>query len=173
LKHKRLILVRHAHRDKDQGREVDNGISPKGEKQVKRLTRYFVRRFPATQALILSSPKVRCLETLAPLAALCGTKVQEDPLLIEQGLKESQGSLETRVRRFASAWRQSEAEFTLACSHGDWIPLCLEELVGLTTELKKGGWAEIVLIDGTPRLYQLIQNFKALGRVLTLAECSL
>jgi broad specificity phosphatase PhoE len=164
LKHKRLVIIRHAHRDKDRGRQFDNGISAKGKKQVSRLIRYFARIYSEAHPLVLSSPKLRCLETVAPLAELCGTKVVKDPRLLEQQelKKESEKDLDSRAREFSASWPDSEPDLTIACSHGDWIPLCLKHLTGADLDLKKGGWAEIALIDGKPRLVQLIQGFKRL-----------
>jgi phosphohistidine phosphatase SixA len=139
-----LILVRHAHRDKDEGRELDNGLSERGRRQARALTKFFAKAYPEANPVFLSSPKKRCRETLL--------KVESDPLLDEGS------NLEGRVAKFTAWWKTQGPQFTVACSHGDWLPVCIEALSGARVELKKGALAEIHLDPDATRLYCLLQK---------------
>jgi phosphohistidine phosphatase SixA len=59
--------VRHAHRDTSLGRERDNGLSPKGEKQADLFTKWATRDLPLDSTVVASSPKRRCFETVDAL----------------------------------------------------------------------------------------------------------
>lgn len=141
LSSKKLILVRHAHRDKTEGREKDNGLSKKGRKQADRVKRYYLSLFGKERARLLSSAKTRCMETLLPLADKLGTSVSISPMLMEED--EGLTPINARVKKFCDEWKNSKDPLVVACSHGDWLPMALEQLTGAYIELKKGGWAEV------------------------------
>ena len=150
---KTLILIRHAHRD-THDRSADNGLSAKGKRQVERLRESLLARDP--KAAFLTSPKRRCRETLVPLAEQAGALARVEPLLDEQGPDESEGELHARVQSFAEWFRSEAPALTYACSHGDWLPLCIEELSGEAGDLRKGAWARLVLAaHGGVRLEKL------------------
>ena len=132
-----LILVRHGHRDTDQGRGADHGLSKKGQAQAKRVAKHFHAVFGKRKALILSSPKRRCVETVFPVARMIRCQVRASSLLDEGG------ALEKKVRRFLKWWFKEAPELTVLCSHGDWIPECTKALLGTEIHLDKGGWIEI------------------------------
>ena len=158
---KTLVLVRHAHRDTS-NRELDNGLSDKGYEQAEKVRDYFVERFPKSSPLILSSQKTRCMQTVEPIAHKMKVPVKTSALLMEQAgdlPSETEKEFRTRIKKFCDSWMKSKEDLTIACSHGDWIPEALRYLVDTTTDLKKGGWAEIALIDGKPTLKYLIQKF--------------
>ncbi len=150
---KTLILIRHAHRDTNPGRGLDNGLSPKGRKQEKRIGRHFKAEFgKKSRPVLLSSPKQRCLETLAAISEVTRIAVAIDPLLDEGG------DVARHVQSFLSAWKRSSAPLTVAASHGDWIPEAIRQLWGLGIEIDKGGWLEIRLECGEFKLHRLIQE---------------
>jgi broad specificity phosphatase PhoE len=155
-----LILLRHAHRDKGQGREQDNGLSGKGRKQAQGILRHYERKYDSRKPHILTSARVRCVETVVPIADHTGAKVNFSGLLMEKdGEKSETGrAFRERVEKFLRWWEQDAPELTVACSHGDWIPAFLEVATGTETHLSKGGWAEIHLEDGKPRLEWLLQK---------------
>jgi broad specificity phosphatase PhoE len=64
--HKRIVFIRHAHRDTEI-HSRDNGLSEKGKKQVRQVVR-FSRSRELENALFLTSPKIRCVETITPVA---------------------------------------------------------------------------------------------------------
>lgn len=160
---KTLILVRHAHRDTTR-RELDNGLDAKGKEQAKAIRRFFMERFHdderRTAVWLVSSPKVRCLETLIPLSKALDRPVDTHPDLDEQGPQEPLESLRKRVQLFLREWRSSKAHVTVLCSHGDWLPLALLELGGFGQDFKKGCWLELEFNDGPPALRWYIPSFR-------------
>lgn len=159
---KTLYLLRHGHRDKPYGREFDNGLSPTGRKQAARIKKYFEIKLEDQGVEILSSPKIRCVETVQPLATALGVEVISSEFLTEQDEHEGETSegLQRRVKQFCRQWRDGDAHCVIASSHGDWLPLCLKELIGADVELKKGAFARIQMKDGKVRLTWLVQNLK-------------
>jgi broad specificity phosphatase PhoE len=161
-----LILVRHAHRDTTD-READNGLSPKGRVQVEQLLSYWRKAFKGERAVFLSSPKRRCLETVAPLADASGSRIRVTRAMIERQEGESAAALRRRARAFIEEWRAQPGQgITVACSHGDWLPLAIEAASGARVRLSKGGWAQIELDgakSGRPSLTWLLQHFKRLA----------
>jgi len=139
---KRLILVRHAHRDTSRGRSRDNGLSPKGKKQRDLLEAYWEKWLTKREAGFLSSPKRRCTETIGPLALKTGSKMRVSPLLDEQHVdrKESYGRFLGRVKRFLTWWEKKGPPLLVACSHGDLIPELVRLVKGKSKELRKGDW---------------------------------
>lgn len=159
---KTLILIRHGHRDTT-NRELDNGLSEKGRTQAKAIAKFFERRFglDLEKGLwVVSSPKLRCVETLLPLAKAAGRKVDIHPDLDEQGLREAGGSFAGRIQRFLNEWKNAKADLTVLCSHGDWLPAATQHLLGAAQAFKKGGWMEIELEADHSALKWYVPTFK-------------
>jgi broad specificity phosphatase PhoE len=159
----RLFLVRHAHRDTT-NRSEDNGLSEKGREQAKGLVAVFKNKVNKdSEILLLSSPKTRCIETLTPFSKSMGLKITIDPNLDEAKPLESPAKFEKRLKSFLSFTEKLGEELgektkskdlcIFACSHGDWLPLALHHLIGVSIDLKKAGCAEVQ--DG--RLLTLLQ----------------
>ncbi|MDR3606319.1 MAG: phosphoglycerate mutase family protein [Oligoflexia bacterium] len=161
--HKTLVILRHAHRDKDLGSKFDNGLSEKGKKQAKLAADLFKKRFCSgkkkTKALLFSSPKKRCQETLAPLAHQLGVDVEILPFLDEA---DSFADLSDHIREFKTFWNACDEPLVVICSHGDWIPAFLDSVTGRPDELAKGGWAQIERESGheKPKLVEIIQDLR-------------
>ncbi|MBI2605727.1 MAG: histidine phosphatase family protein [Deltaproteobacteria bacterium] len=151
---KTLILVRHAHRDKNQG--DDNGLSERGQRQAERAAAHVKNRleedFSDASIAVLSSPKRRCIETVAPLAQELKTQV-ETMNLLDEGSR-----LEARVEEFVEWWIHEAPQVTIVCSHGDWIPCCVFRMTGARVDLKKGAIAEITGPPAAPLLFGLVQK---------------
>lgn len=159
---KTLVIIRHAHRDTSHGRDLDNGLDDKGKKQSRKILKYFKERFGKQVPQIYSSRLERCMETVEPIASESKVEVEISPLLVERWIdkaNETEKEFQGRIEEFCDEWKKSKATLTVACSHGDWIPEALKYLVATQSELKKGGWAEIEMIDGKPTLSFLIQKF--------------
>ncbi len=143
---KTLVMARHGHRDTTR-RELDNGLDSKGRDQAKAIRHFFMERFEGvvdfSKVRLVSSPKLRCLETLKPLSKALGVGVEAHALLDEQFDGESTTDFAKRVRRFLDEWQNSNQVLTVLCGHGDWIPLASNQLVGLRQESKKGSWLEL------------------------------
>ena len=150
---KQLFLIRHAHRDTADGRTLDNGLSDKGKKQADIIEKYFRDvDFDLEKTVLLSSPKKRCLETLAPLSKKIGIKIKIENLINEGS------AMEFRVKEFFDWWKKDAPEVVILCSHGDWIPLAAYFFTGARIECKKGSIAEITGPMSSPILVNLIQK---------------
>ena len=113
----RIYLVRHAKAGERRvwtGDDLDRPLSKKGWKQsdlvAKRLSKHGAAR-------LLSSPYVRCVQTLEPLADRLGVEVE-----IEQRLTEDE-PVEPVLDLLADVERNS-----VLCSHGDIIPATIDQL---------------------------------------------
>lgn len=150
---KKLILVRHAHRDTDIGRGTDNGLSEKGIKQADRILKYFKEWYEGESVQLLSSPKLRCQETLKPLASF----LKQD-LKVREELDEG-GQLYWKIKSFREFWQISKFDITVACTHGDWIPMAVEEYTGGRIFCKKGSLVELQEEVGQLHIVSLHQKF--------------
>lgn len=162
---KLLIMVRHGQRDTSQ-RELDNGLNDKGRDQARLLRRFFELRFDSDDLKsglwVVSSPKRRCVETLTPIAKGIDREVDIHPDLDELGAKETMAAGQARIQRFLTEWRQSNAAITVLCSHGDWLPLATQQLMGVDLSFKKGSWLELEWADDRANLRWMIPSFKAI-----------
>lgn len=111
------LLIRHAHagdRDAWAGPDLERPLSAKGIRQarglIEQLDGYAVSR-------VTSSPALRCVQTVEPLAEDRGLRVDS-----EERLLEGHDPAET------AAWLDAEiADGSLvACTHGDLVPALLE-----------------------------------------------
>ena len=81
----RVFVVRHAHagdRERWQGDDRQRPLSEKGRGQAAGLVRLLAE---AEVGRILSSPYLRCVQTVDPLARAVSVRVEPEPLLAEGG----------------------------------------------------------------------------------------
>lgn len=149
---KTLLLIRHAHRDKPNGRDEDNGLSEKGHLQARAIQSLFFKQYPRITPALLSSPKQRCVETLMPLAKKLDVDIEVMPLLSEGG------ALKKNTQSFWDWWQKDAPTFVVACSHGDWIPAFVEMTTNARIECRKGSWLELGESVTEPRLVTIIQH---------------
>ncbi len=162
---KTLILIRHAHRDSSDP-SLDNGLSEKGRDQVERLVEFLhrflhrdlKRELEDAKPVFLSSPKKRCRETLGPVAAREHREIEVDPRLSEVSPIESAHDFEERVSGFIDDWKYDGAPLTIACSHGDWIPVLVQRLTGARIGIRKSGVVVLESVGGEIFLTNLIQK---------------
>lgn len=155
-----LILVRHAHRDTTRGRELDNGLSKKGQRQAKAIERRYRSVYDNQPVYILSSPKRRCRETVEPLARRQRVRVRFSSLLDEQGAMESEKTFLRRLKKFLRWWRTTRHSRVMVCTHGDWIPAFFSENLALPLSLSKGGWAELEAEGRGHRVTWILQKLQ-------------
>jgi hypothetical protein len=120
------ILLRHAsagHRDDWDGDDWQRPLDARGSRQAGELVE-LLRPFGVTR--VLSSPYVRCVATVEPLAAALGLPVEQDDRLAEGA--------------GAAPLEFLNEDGCLSCTHGDVI----YEALGY--DLKKG--EAVVLADG-------------------------
>ena len=148
-----LVIIRHAHRNKDQGSDADNGLSKRGISQSKKIKKYFKYRFGKASPIVFSSPKLRCVETVERIAKEYRTQVEIASLLDEGGNLEQKSSL------FIEEIKNQKAPLICASSHGDLIPALTQKLIGYPIILSKGAWVEFEVIKGKFFLQWLFQDF--------------
>jgi 8-oxo-dGTP diphosphatase len=113
----KIYLVRHAKagkREEWKGDDALRPLSPAGRRQAALLADTFA---PLPPGRLLSSPYVRCVETLEPTADRVGTQVERVPALAEGR------SYEDVLELIAGAPANS-----VLCSHGDVIPAVMAAL---------------------------------------------
>lgn len=117
-----LLLVRHARAGRRESWAGDDRLRPldkRGHRQAEALVAALARFGPER---VLSSPYLRCTQTVEPLAAALGLTVEEADELAEGAGRERALALLSRLG----------TETAVLCTHGDLV----EELVG--TESTKG-----------------------------------
>jgi phosphohistidine phosphatase SixA len=120
-----LHLVRHAKAGSRQewtGDDTERPLSPKGWDQANGLKKAF-DGVPITR--VLSSPYVRCVQTVEPMAEAHGLQVQLEPRLAEGEPFEPVLDLLTTL-----------PDHTVLCSHGDIVPDVIDALARRGTKIK-------------------------------------
>ena len=109
----RYTFIRHGHAvSNERGvlncrKEENDGLTEKGEEQVRRLAETFRERKPTRKpTVIFCSPLTRARQTAECIAKKTGARVVEDPLLIEMQVEGLHGK---SVRELGSAIRESGA----------------------------------------------------------------
>lgn len=112
-----LYLIRHAKAGERRlwtGDDLDRPLSKKGWKQAELAGKRLAKHDPSR---LLSSPYVRCVQTLEPLAQRLGLTVEIDERLTED---EPVGPVTDLLREAKNG--------TVLCSHGDIIPATIDAL---------------------------------------------
>ena len=107
----RLIVIRHgnaAAKRTWQGPDDDRPLTRTGEDQAQALVRR-VRRYQPTR--VISSPSLRCRQTVAPLAAAGGLEVEDSPALARTA---GAGAAEWVTQLVAAS---EEATTVVLCTH--------------------------------------------------------
>lgn len=123
-----LYLVRHAHagsRGDWKGADDERPLSLEGKEQARAITRWLADRHVDR---VLSSPHVRCQQTVAHLARKRGLEVEVEPVLEEGAAVEDVLDLIGKLAR----------EDVVLCSHGDVLPALLAALAADGVELEGG-----------------------------------
>ncbi|TVR26915.1 MAG: hypothetical protein EA389_04510 [Ilumatobacter sp.] len=114
-----LYIVRHAkagERRAWNGDDEARPLSTKGQKQARSVSERLAKL--KVSGLLVSSPYVRCVQTLEPLAEMVGTTVATDGRLTEGASFEGTLSLLDEL-----------PDQSVLCSHGDIIPETVKALV--------------------------------------------
>ncbi|MBG0814945.1 NUDIX hydrolase [Planomonospora sp. ID82291] len=138
-----LVLARHGVAGSRDAWEGDDDLRPldgTGRAQAERLADALAGYRPAE---LVSSPSLRCVQTLEPYAARAGLRVRREPLLSERD--HDPGA----TLRAASAVLESGAPAVL-CSHGKVLPELIAGLVGGPEEVRldKGAFLVVHRADG-------------------------
>jgi 8-oxo-dGTP diphosphatase len=138
-----LYLIRHAkagRRSQWTGRDADRPLSSKGRHQADGLVDLLAGR-PVGR--VLSSPSVRCQQTVAPLARDRGLEVEVSPALDE-------GAEVADAMRLLAANDSVDAAL---CSHGDVIPAVIDHLAATGADVQgpesaAKGSVYVIEVDG-------------------------
>ncbi|MEE2034996.1 SixA phosphatase family protein [Rhodococcus chondri] len=129
-----FVLVRHAHagdKSKWPGRDIDRTLSTFGYRQARGLVAT-LEQFELRA--LFSSPAIRCRETLLPLAAARGLRIDDDRLLAPDA---------SPSELFAEL-EGSSADGALFCTHG-------EVLDALAEFARLRGWTCMTPVAMTPK----------------------
>ncbi len=126
-----IVALRHAKalsREEWKGKDAARPLSPRGRRQaasiVGPLLAFGVRR-------IVSSPAVRCVETVKPLSDAIGRKIDTTGLIGQDAWEEGKSDARTVVGDRVRARKPS-----VLCSHGPVLPDILSELALATGTLR-------------------------------------
>jgi 8-oxo-dGTP diphosphatase len=125
-------LVRHAHagsRSSWDGSDADRPLSTKGMRQATGLRQVFEGQ---PVGAIVSSPALRCIQTVEPLADERNLTVVTNAVLLE-------GSAHDAVIAYLL---EQAPHGVVACSHGDIIPKVVRRLVGDGMEATAGALSQ-------------------------------
>jgi 8-oxo-dGTP diphosphatase len=120
-----IFLVRHARagrRDRWVGDDRLRPLSKKGRAQAEALPGLLLPLITEHPVRLVSSPWLRCVQTLGPLAAALGAAVEPDDVLGE--------GMGAKVVEALPRWTQPGT--TVACTHGDVVEAVL-------SHVEKGG----------------------------------
>ncbi|WP_374311905.1 NUDIX domain-containing protein [Microbacterium sp.] len=126
-----IIALRHAKalsRDEWQGTDAARPLSPRGKKQAYSIVGPLLA-FGAQK--IVSSPAVRCMKTVAPLAAAVGRKVDKSSLIGQDAWEVGESDARTVIGQRVRARKAA-----VLCSHGPVLPDILSELALATGTLR-------------------------------------
>jgi phosphohistidine phosphatase SixA len=137
----KLFIVRHVKagdRSRWSGPDHERPISKTGRRQAEALAK---RLAGENVSALIASPSVRCVQTLEPLGARAGLKVEEDDRLAEGSSIEESLSI-----------ARDAPDRAVLCSHGDVIPDLIAALVRRGMELtNEPDWRKATLwtLEGT------------------------
>lgn len=113
-----IFLVRHAKAGKRSQWDREDALRPLDDAGKRQAAALADRLSECAPVALVSSPAVRCRETLEPLAERCGLVVVSEPKLYEELPYE-----------IALDYVMGVADRTVLCSHGDVIPAIIDALV--------------------------------------------
>ena len=141
-----IFLTRHAHAGKRSAWEGDDSLRPLSERGIAQAQDLAVFLDGEAPRRLVSSPFIRCMQTLEPLGSRIELDVESEPAFAEGAA----------LDRALSALLALDEMNGVACSHGDLIPPLLRELreLGMVTDGplldQKGSLWIIETVGGRP-----------------------
>jgi broad specificity phosphatase PhoE len=154
----RIYLFRHA--DKERSSTNNPPLSFQGLSQAKAIVKLVETGVLQKPEILMSSPKIRAIQTLTPLAETYQLRVKETEFLDERKHSESVDAFLNRVRSLLSRL-ESQPGVTYLVTHYDWIEAALIA-ISCDTDLTKTryqGWppAQYMEFEITDGVWQLLQ----------------
>lgn len=140
-----IVLVRHAKagkRSEWHGDDRLRPLDPRGRVQADALTHLLCCFAPER---VYSADRVRCEQTVEPLAAALGVPVQVDPVFSDDSYRAAPAATLTAVLALGKPGAVS-----VVCGQGVGIPEVVDRIgPGLrSSETRKGAWWVLTLVDG-------------------------
>jgi 8-oxo-dGTP diphosphatase len=141
-----IFLVRHAHAGKRSEWDGDDTVRPVSERGAAQSAAILEKLRGRPVKRVVSSPFLRCVQTVQPLAESAGVRVEADARLAEGAATDA--ALELLL--------ELDGDDGVACSHGDVIPALLRRLVAMGMKVdgplldQKGSVWTIHVKDGSP-----------------------
>jgi 8-oxo-dGTP diphosphatase len=125
----KLIVLRHAKAtfDSASGRDSDRKLTARGQAQARAVASALAVWGPTR---IISSPAVRCMSTVAPLARAAGIEVRPSDAISQDGW-EAAGHDAAEIRALVER-RIAKGRTTVLCSHAPVLPEILEQVAEAT-----------------------------------------
>ncbi len=117
----RLILVRHGHAGRKEQWDKPDELRPltiRGLRQAKRLVGTIA---PLQPSQIISSPHLRCIQTVEPLSSTTGLPIERSPALAP----DAPDAAMSLVRKLSATGEQSGV---VLCTHGEIMGSLLKEM---------------------------------------------
>ena len=134
-----LVIVRHARsRSRSTWRNADplRPLNPRGRERAKALIP-MLAAYGITR--VVTSPSVRCLDTVLPYAVAAGKRARLKSGLSEEGFAEQPDRAPYHLTRLLE-----RGNATVVCSHGPVLPVLLERLAGIADS---GQCAQVTLSE--------------------------
>lgn len=122
-----LYLVRHAKAGRRSAWDDDDRLRPLTRAGVDQARAIAAMLAPHGPTMLVSSPYVRCRQTLEPLAEITGLEIVDEPGLAEESTLER-----------SLAVLENAPDGAVMCSHGDVIPMTIDALIRRGMELRNG-----------------------------------
>src|SRR5450759_3685888 len=134
-----LVIIRHARsRSRSTWQEADplRPLNPRGRQRAQALIP-ILAAFGVTQ--VITSPSVRCLDTVLPYALAAAVRARLKAGLSEEGFAEQPDQAPYQLTRLLERGNPA-----VVCSHGPVLPVLLERLAGIADY---GGSAQVALSE--------------------------
>lgn len=141
-----LLVVRHASagsRSRWAGPDHLRPLDRKGHRQAEGLAAAWTGAKAPRIHKLLSSPYLRCVQTVEPLAGKVGLSVEEEPALAEGHEHEAIGLARRLLSSGKGPGPRAAGRMVVLCTHGDIVPALLDQAAADGVEL--GGdarWAK-------------------------------
>lgn len=140
-----IVLLRHANAGKRTDWHGDDNLRPLDEKGVAQARALVPLLASFAPTRIYSADRVRCIQTVQPLAAHLDLDVQIEPAFADEVYDDSRDGTATTLLSLAKP-----DQVSVICSQGLTIPALIDRVgAGIrSSDTKKGAWWVLTVVDG-------------------------